>query len=131
MAEENRSAPGQASPGAADPVEAVKERADGSTSPASTEREPESETGRLLREAIQKVMEQINLHEREAKKHLQQAAELRKDLRESIAFLAEQGEKSSGKRMALPTPAERPADMAEANRHPRSKAKKRGRPGKA
>ena len=47
----------------------------------------------ILQEAIRKVMEEIEHHENEAKKHLQQAAQLRKDLRESIAFLQEQGEK--------------------------------------
>jgi hypothetical protein len=50
---------------------------------------PESSTRGMLREAIQKVMDEISYHEREAKKHLQQAAELRKDLRDSFAFLQE------------------------------------------
>ena len=47
----------------------------------------------ILREAIQKVMHEIEHHEKEARHHLQQAAELRKALRESISFLNEQGEK--------------------------------------
>ncbi len=47
----------------------------------------------MLRGAIQKVMEEIEHHERQARHHLQQAAELRKALRESISFLQEQGEK--------------------------------------
>jgi len=84
----------------------------------------------MLREAIQKVMEQIDSHEREAKKHLQQAAELRKDLRESIAFLAEQGERPSGKKLALPSANERRAVSAETNRHPRTKTTKKVRLGK-
>jgi hypothetical protein len=46
----------------------------------------------MLRQAIQKVMEQIEFHEREAKKHLQQAKALRKDLRDSFAFLQERKE---------------------------------------
>jgi len=54
---------------------------------------PESQARGILRDAIRKVMEEIERHEVEAKKHLQQARELRKDLRESIAFLQEQGEK--------------------------------------
>jgi hypothetical protein len=49
----------------------------------------------ILREAIQKVMEEIEHHEREARKHLAQAAELRKALRESISFLHEEGEKKT------------------------------------
>jgi hypothetical protein len=49
----------------------------------------------ILREAIQKVMEEIEHHEREARHHLEQAAELRKALRESISFLHEEGEKKT------------------------------------
>jgi hypothetical protein len=41
----------------------------------------------MLREAIQKVMEEIAYHEREAEKHVQMAKALRKDLRDSFAFL--------------------------------------------
>jgi len=133
MAEEDRSPPNQAGPGAADPVieaHSRGDRTDGSPPPAA-EGGSESETGRMLREAIQKVMEQIDSHEREAKKHLQQAAELRKDLRESIAFLAEQGERPSGKKLALPSANERRAVSAETNRHPRTKTTKKVRPGKA
>ena len=47
----------------------------------------------VLREAIQKVMEEIEHHEREAKRHSQQARDLRKELRESFSYLLEQGEK--------------------------------------
>jgi hypothetical protein len=49
----------------------------------------ESSTRGMLRDAIHKVMEEIEYHEREANKHTQKAAELRKDLRESFAFLQE------------------------------------------
>ena len=49
----------------------------------------ESTTKGMLREAIQKVMKEIEHHEREAKRHLQQAKALRKDLRDSFAFLQE------------------------------------------
>jgi hypothetical protein len=62
--------------------------------------EPESSTKGLLRDAIQKVMEEIDYHEREAKRHLQQAEALRKDLRESFSFLEER--RGGGK--APPTP---------------------------
>lgn len=47
----------------------------------------------VLREAIQKVVEEIEQHEREAKKHAQQARDLRSELRESFSYLLEQGEK--------------------------------------
>jgi hypothetical protein len=58
---------------------------------AASEGPPESSTRGILRDAIQKVMDKIEYHEREAKKHLEMAADLRKDLRESVAFLHEQG----------------------------------------
>jgi hypothetical protein len=57
----------------------------------SPEDRPESRTRGILRAAIHKVMEEIEHHEREAKEHLKQAEALRKDLRESVAFLLEQG----------------------------------------
>src|SRR6266700_275895 len=47
----------------------------------------ESSTKGMLRDVIHKVMEEIEHHEREAKKHTQKAAELRRDLRESFAFV--------------------------------------------
>src|SRR5437762_492413 len=47
----------------------------------------------VLREAIKKVMEEIEHHEREAKRHSQQAKDLRKELRESFSYLLEKGEK--------------------------------------
>jgi hypothetical protein len=56
--------------------------------PVAAETEPpESPTRGMLRDAIQKVMDQIAHHEKEAEKHLQMAAALRKELRESVAFL--------------------------------------------
>jgi hypothetical protein len=90
----------------------------------------ESRTRGILREAIRKVMEEIEYHEKEAQQHLQQAAQLRKDLRDSLAFLQKQGEK------AAPTavPGDRPAKTGEpsagkerpaANRRPRSGKRKK------
>jgi hypothetical protein len=64
------------------------------TGAEAVERSPESKTQGILRDAIRRVMEEIERHEIEAKAHLQQAADLRKDLRESIAFLQKQGEKA-------------------------------------
>src|SRR6266581_3428959 len=59
------------------------------TAAAAAPSQEESGTRGILRDAIQKVMEEIEHHEREAKKHTQKAAELRRDLRESFAFLQE------------------------------------------
>lgn len=52
----------------------------------------DSGTRAVLRDAIQKVMDEIQHHEREAKRHLQQAQDLRKELRESVAFLQAGGQ---------------------------------------
>ncbi len=58
----------------------------------AAETQPESGARGMLRDAIEKVMKEIEHHEAEAKRHLQLAAQLRNDLRESIAFLRKQGE---------------------------------------
>jgi hypothetical protein len=60
----------------------------------ATEQPPESRTREMLRKAIQNVMGEIEYHEAEAQKHLQQAAELRKELRDSLRFLQEQARKA-------------------------------------
>ena len=59
----------------------------------------------ILREAIQKVMKQIAHHEKEARKHLQQAQELRKDLSESFEFLQERGGKGDASAADAKSPA--------------------------
>jgi hypothetical protein len=51
---------------------------------------PETNAKGMLRDAIHKVMEEIELHEREAKRHLQLADTLRKELRDSVKFMIEQ-----------------------------------------
>jgi hypothetical protein len=43
----------------------------------------------ILKDAITKVMEEISHHEKEAKRHVKQAEALKRDLRESFAFLQE------------------------------------------
>jgi len=53
----------------------------------------EGKASGLLREAIQKVMREIEHHEHEAQKHHHQAQTLRKELRESLAFLRAEGNK--------------------------------------
>jgi hypothetical protein len=76
-----------------------------SPTPSGPETEAaESRTRGMLREAIQKVMDEIAHHEREAEKHLQQAAELRKDLRESFAFLRERGKSEKPPETVAPRP---------------------------
>jgi hypothetical protein len=47
----------------------------------------------LLREAIEKVTAEIAYHDSEAQKHRRQAEELRKELRETYAFLQSGGKK--------------------------------------
>jgi hypothetical protein len=59
------------------------------TPPGTDEIQQDSSAKGILREAIQKVMKEIAYHEREAEKHVQQARALRKDLRDSFAFLQE------------------------------------------
>jgi hypothetical protein len=89
----------------------------------------------MLRDAIQKVMEEIALHEKEAREHKQQADALRRDLRESFAFLQDQkgkakpGEVLSEKSGEADTAAKAEAgNSAAASRREQSGAKKkRGR----
>jgi hypothetical protein len=78
----------------------------------------ESSTKGMLREAIQKVMEEISYHEQEARKHMQQAEALRKDLRESFAFLQER--EGKGKPTGMPGEA-RPSRVVD--EAPQGKAK--------
>jgi hypothetical protein len=89
----------------------------------------------MLREAIQKVMEEIEFHEREAKHHLQLAEELRNDLRDSFAFLQERRregppkevvDKSRAAMSLEPSPKEQAPDEIAANKRPRTPAKKKG-----
>lgn len=65
-----------------------------STAKPATDEHLESRTREMLRKAIQNVMGEIEYHEVEAQKHLQQAAELRKELRDSLRFLQEQARKA-------------------------------------
>jgi hypothetical protein len=100
--------------------------------------EQESSTRGMLREAIQKVMEKIELHEREAKKHLHQAKELRNELRDSFAFLQERKGKAPVEVMKedQPIKAAEPDAIREANhlgspkKHERRTRKKKPAAGK-
>jgi hypothetical protein len=103
------------------------------TNQSSADAVPAQEEGgarAILREAIQKVMGEIEHHETEARQHLRQAAELRKALRESISFLHEQGEtripgavpKGGRPDVAASLPAEnRDKQGVSMNKHRRSK----------
>jgi hypothetical protein len=94
--------------------------------------QPQGGARAALHEAIRNVMDEIEHHERQARHHLEQAAALRKALRESISFLNEQGEKRpplkiavggrAAKAVALPPGASDKQDAA-SGRHPRSKKK--------
>jgi hypothetical protein len=76
--------------------ETLSHAADANSSQSSGGAAQEDGSARgILRDAIQKVMEEIEHHERQARHHLQQATELRKALKESISFLHEQGEKKA------------------------------------
>jgi hypothetical protein len=66
----------------------------------------ESSTRGMLLDAIQKVKDEIAYHEQEAAKHVQKAEELRKDLRETYAFLQSAG----GKGKSLDVAAARSTD---------------------
>jgi hypothetical protein len=89
---------------------------------------PESRTRGILREAIHKVMEEIEHHEREAREHLKQAEALRKDLRESVAFLLEQGKvkQMAGAAAALARNTE--ANAEDQPREAPTSKRRRGRP---
>jgi hypothetical protein len=88
---------------------------------------PESKARGMLRDVIHKVMEEIEHHETEARRHLQQAAGLRRDLRESLAFLQAEGEKRP--RTAVPTKASpQPSDIGTEDQTERTgKSRKRRR----
>jgi hypothetical protein len=109
-------------------VHPVREKPEEPVSPETAEEQPESRARGMLRQAIQKVMEEIEQHEVEAKQHLQQAAQLRKELRESIAFLQAQGAKaipSGHAGSAGPSTTEKAKEGAAASRHPRAGTKKK------
>jgi hypothetical protein len=96
MAEEDHSPTAEAQPG--QPLSGVEDRPrtegpDSSAGPGPPEEPQESKASRLLREAIHQIMEEIEHHEQEAQRHLQQAQALRKELRESLAFLRAEGRK--------------------------------------
>jgi hypothetical protein len=99
---------------------------------AAGARSDESGARGALQGAIRKVMEEIEHHEKQARQHLAQAAELRKALRESISFLHEQGEKKTP--IAVPRVSradktggsaadDKEKPSASSNKHPRSKKK--------
>ena len=64
----------------------------------------------MLREAIRKVMKEIEFHEKESQQHLHQAAALRKDLRDSFSFLRDQEGRGKGSETAGDRPARTSAE---------------------
>jgi hypothetical protein len=107
MADEARTQADEAHAAYADSLGNEGTKAKAEPAPSQSEAEeapPESSTKGILRQAIQKVMEEIAFHEREAEKHLQQAKALRRDLRDSFSFLQERKEE--------PAPKSRPAESA-------------------
>jgi hypothetical protein len=97
------------------------------TQPGTAEGQQESGTKGMLREAIRKVMEEIEHHEREAKRHLQQAKALRKDLRDSFAFLQERkdDEPAGITGVTSEDTGGKPKDVVPASKPQPAKAKKR------
>jgi hypothetical protein len=103
----------------------------GLSQPGSREEQPESRTRGILRDAIHKVMEEIEHHEREARDHLKQAEALRKDLRESVAFLLEQGKvKQFAGTEASRIAKAMEAETQEGTREKPAPGRRRGRPRK-
>ena len=105
--------------------------------PTNDPPQDESSTKGMLRDVIHKVMEEIEHHEREAKKHTQKAAELRRDLRESFAFVQE-AKKSDAKpaKAEESKPAEASAkakskDTPADDKAPKASAKKKPAAGKS
>jgi hypothetical protein len=75
----------------------------------------------MLKGAITKVMEEISHHEKEARRHVKQAESLKRDLRESFAFLQE-------KRAAKHRPEAPPDASASANEQTEAKPTDAGTP---
>lgn len=91
----------------------------------------------VLQGAIQKVMEEIDRHEQQAKRHLQQAEDLRKELLEGIRIVKQEA-RASAKAATRTEPADGAAasvdstDASAAAKPPRAESKKKsaGRKGK-
>ncbi len=136
MADDDRSPPAETwseAPGAA--AEEFSQPATPGAA-AQPEEPAESSAKGVLREAIQKVMEEIAYHEREAQRHLQQVEELRKDLRESFAFMLEQEasakpvgvpEEEPAAAVMEPSPPEEAKPAAVMEKRPRRGRKRAGR----
>lgn len=136
MADDNLSPP--AEPWSETPVATAEESPRAGEPGVATppEGQEESSAKGVLREAIQKVMTEIAYHEREAQRHLQLAQELRKDLRESFAFMVEQGaserpssvpEEPAVAEVVAPSPPEEAKPAAVVNRRARRGKKRAGR----
>jgi hypothetical protein len=93
----------------------------------------------MLRDAITKVMEEITHHEKEARRHVKQAEALKRDLRESFAFLQERRggkrreeppEQTNSSASASEQVEAKPAEASTPGPRPSSRRKRRGRKGK-
>jgi hypothetical protein len=91
----------------------------------------------MLKGAITKVMEEISHHEKEARRHVKQAESLKRDLRDSFAFLQEK--RAAKHRPEAPPDAAvsaneqteaKPTDAATPNSGRSTRRKRRGRKGK-
>jgi hypothetical protein len=95
--------------------------------PTASPSQPETGARAVLRDAIQKVMKEIEHHESEAQRHLQTAATLRKELRESIAFLRKQGEPKEPPAVSNPAAAAEPGQQAAKDQAKTKRSRKRRR----
>lgn len=93
MAEEKQGADGAAGPENKGPTAEDRPQANGrdDAAPPAAEEQAASKTQQMLHDAVHKVMEEIEYHEGQARRHLQQAAELKKGLKDSIALLQRAG----------------------------------------
>jgi hypothetical protein len=80
----------------------------------------------MLRDVIHKVTEEIEHHEAEAKRHLAQAEELRRDLRRSLAILKEKASEVKSTNAARDASKDAPPESATltTRRRPRKKRKR-------
>jgi uncharacterized membrane-anchored protein YhcB (DUF1043 family) len=127
MAEEYAS---QTVAAAAEPTETAAEAGPGTAghdAPAqpAADAHLESRTREMLRKAIQNVMGEIDYHEMEAQKHLQQAAELREELRDSLRFLQEQARKAQPSVVHEESPSARNFEPSVVRERPAAKRRRR------
>lgn len=112
-------------------IEEVHPSVDNTVLPADDgARPPESSVRGILQGAIQKVMDEIDHHEQEARRHLQQAEDLRRELQEGFRIVKQEA-RASAKAAARSEPgddagvSEETKDPSATARPPRGESKKK------